>query len=290
MPFFLLPIIVFCATLLTGQLLRASVIATEDFEDKSLATLEGQGGGSGFSGTWSVGGTDSRVMVVNSALSYSNGAVGSSGGSQALQFLWEANETATDGIMSRALNSPANGTVYMSLLFRDTVNNDTFTLGGPNDFVQWGFDNAGGGNPNATILRRNGELQARSNTSAGNSAGSGDLSILNQTRMLVFKATRGGGNYNAISLFVDPSSLTEPGAADATSNTDSGISSFSHFVARSAFHEQNDAFLIDNIRIGTTWEDVVTAPVVAIPEPSTSMLCGLASVILLRRRRPGKRP
>ena len=168
----------------------------------------------------------------------------------------------------------------MSLLFRDTANNDAFSLGSPDDFVQWGFDDAGGGNPNATVLRRSGELQARSNTSAANSAGGGDVSVLGQTRMLVFKATRGGGNYNSISLFVDPSSLTEP-AADATSAVDSGIASFSHFVARSAFHETNDSFLIDNIRIGTSWEAVVTA----IPEPTVATLLGLACLGLLRRRR-----
>lgn len=280
MKFRLLATVPLTAALLAGASVRASVVATEDFEDKSLATLEGQGGGSGFSGTWSVGGLDSRVTVVNSSLSYTNGAVGSSGGSQALQFQWEADETITDGIMSRALGSSLSGTVYMSLLFRDTVNNDAFSIGSPDDFVQWGFDNAGGGNPNATVLRRNGELQARSNTSSANSVGSGDVSVLNQTRMLVFKATRGGGNYNSISLFVDPSSLTET-AADATSTSDSGISSFSHFVGRSAFHELNDTFLIDNIRVGTTWEDVVTA----IPEPSAAALLGFAGLGLLRRRR-----
>ena len=282
-PHHLHPIIIalpIAAALFGGTSLQAAVVATEDFEDKALATLEGQGGGSGFSGTWSVGGTDSRVTVVNSSLSYSNGAVGSSGGNQALQFQWEANETITDGIMSRALSSSLSGTVYLSLLFTDTVNNEAFSIGSPDDFVQWGFDDAGGGNPNATILRRNGELQARSNTAAGNSVGSGAVSVLNQTRMLVFKATQSGGNYNSISLFVDPSSLTEP-AADATSTFDSGIAFFSHFVARSAFHELNDTFLIDNIRVGTTWEDVVTA----IPEPSAVALLGLASLGLLGFRR-----
>lgn len=266
------------AVLLGQASASASLLATADFEDLTLGTLEGQGGGSGFAGTWSVGDVDSRVTVISSSLSYSNGDVVSSGGGRALQFQWEANENITDGIMSRPLSASQSGAIYMSLLFRETANNEPFSIGSPNDFVQWGFDDAGGGNPNATVLRRNGELQARSNTTTANSVGSGLVSVLDVTRMLVFRATNTGGNYNSISLFVDPSSLSEP-APDATSAFDSGIPTFSHFVARSAFHELGDTFVIDNIRIGTTWEDVV------VPEPSAIVLLGLGGIAALRRRR-----
>ena len=45
--------------------------------------------------------------------------------------------------------------------------------------------------------------------------------------------------------------------ASATSTVDCGLASFPNFVARSAFHGGGDTFLIDNLLIGASWEDVV---------------------------------
>jgi hypothetical protein len=100
----------------------------------------------------------------------------------------------------------------------------------------------------------------------------------------VYKAEKtAGGNYDNVSLFVNPGSLTEPAVADAVSSVDSGIASVANFVARSAFHEPGDTFVIDQIAIGTAWSDVV------VPEPSTlalsiTGLCGLSGLGRRRRR------
>ena len=99
----------------------------------------------------------------------------------------------------------------------------------------------------------------------------------------VFKAEKSATNYDSISLFVNPDSLTEPGTASAVSSVDSGLSSLDNFVSRSAFHELNDAFQLDHIQIGTQWGDVV-APV---PEPTTLLLALLALVAAPLRMRCG---
>jgi hypothetical protein len=71
--------------------------------------------------------------------------------------------------------------------------------------------------------------------------------------LLVYKAEKtAGGNFDNVSLFVNPGTLSEPLVADAVSRFDSGIASVANFVARSAFHEAGDTFVIDQISIGTT--------------------------------------
>ena len=95
--------------------------------------------------------------------------------------------------------------------------------------------------------------------------------------MIVLKATVGGGGDYDADLWVNPSSLTE--VASDVAASDSGITSIGTFLSRVAFSEVGDAYQIDNIRIGDTWEDVV------IPEPSIAVLIGLAGLGLLRRQR-----
>lgn len=87
-----------------------------------------------------------------------------------------------------------------------------------------------------------------------------------------------GANYDRISLFVDPSTFDEP-AATSVVNVNSGLSSFANFVTRSAFHELNDTFVIDNLVVGSSWLDVVS-----VPEPSRALLVALGGVALALRR------
>jgi len=255
----------------TGEATAAS-IAMDDFESYAVGGLNGNNGGSGWGGAWSA---TSQVSVVSGGLSYSNGSVSINGGSRAARFVPNEGTNITDGIVSRALASGQSGTVYMSFLFSDTVNPD---LSGSNDFIQFGFD-TGGGNPRSSIMRRNGTFQSRTTTATGGSADSGISSVVGNTYLLVFKAEKTGSNYDAISLFVNPSSSLEP-VADAVASGDSGLASLSALVGRSAFHEIGDTFLIDQLTIGTSFADVVP-----VPEPSSWFIVSLGSVILLRRRR-----
>lgn len=273
------------AAALSGGVTQAALIATESFEDYAPGDgLDGKSGGSGsWSGSWSAASGAANTSVVSGGLSFSSGDVAHNGGSVALQTQY-GSEDITDGLYHRPLPTQTD-TLYMSLLFRDTVNDDetgSGDLGGADDFVQWGFDN-NTDNPNASILRRNGALQARSGTTNGDD--SGFNAMVGQTFLLVFKAEKSTGatEYDEVSLFVNPNSTVEPGTPDALDSGDSGVSSVSNFVARSAFHEDGDTFVIDDIRIGTTFGDVV------VPEPSALVLAVLASLALfLATRRRGR--
>lgn len=263
-------LLAFC--LLAGAA-SAALIASDDFEGYTPGGLNALNGGTGWGGAWSA---NPEVSVVTNTLSYSSGTVSLNGGSQALQFVPnEGGSAINDGIISRALGSSQTGTVYFSMLFQDSINPNL----PDNDFIQWGFD-TGTGNPNASIMRRNGTFQSRSTTTTSNSEDSTITSTVGSTYLLVFKATKSGANYDSISLFVNPDSQTEPGTPDAEATANSGLSSFDNFLARSAFHEDGDSFLIDELTIATTFAEVVP-----IPEPSSALLGLLGLIPLLRRRR-----
>ena len=264
---------------LSGHAIAES-ISSDDFESYALGALSGGWGGSGWSNPWSA---NSNVNVISGGLSYSNGPVTVNGGTQAVEIAFNPAEGngITNGILSRSLASAPSDTIYMSMLFRDTVNSDLTTCTQtPCDFVQWGFDD-GTENPQASIIRRNGTFQARSTIIwKENSVDSGIAAQLEETFLLVFKAEKSATNYDSISLFVNPDSLTEPGTASAVSSVDSGLSSLDNFVSRSAFHELNDAFQLDHIQIGTQWGDVVAT----VPEPSSLLLTLLGLMLLAGAR------
>lgn len=244
------------ASMLLAVTLGAAPLADDDFESYANGPLAGQNGGSGWGAAWSAGVATFSVNIVSASLTYSSGAVGPIGGGKALELQWNgaAKEGITAPLLRRALALPQTGTVYMSLLFRDIV--DDLSAGNDN-FVQFGFDPASetNGNPNASILRENGSFRAR--FAIGTSVASTVASGVGVTRLLVFKAERSGGNYNIVSLFVDPDSLIEPAVASARAAGDSGIASLDTFLSRSARQNPGDTFQIDNLLIGTAWEDVV---------------------------------
>lgn len=255
----------------------AALLARENFEDELTGGLNGQGAGAdgGFTGTWSA---DAQASVVSTTLSYTNGDVTSLGGSQALELTF-ANADIVGNLFSRSFTPIINGTVYLSFLYRETTNPAFGT-----DFIQVGFEDTDPDQPRASIMRRNGEYQVRAGTSSPGTStvGSGVSADTGVTHLFVMKAEKtGAGNYNRISLFVDPSSLTEPGSASAVVNADTGRANFGLLTARSAFHATGDSFQLDNLRIGESWEDVV------VPEPGTAGLALLGSTLLLRRRRNG---
>jgi len=261
--------------LATGSL-RAELIAVEDFEDKTLTSLDGQGGGAGFTGTWSASIDDPTISVVAATLNYSSGAVSSSGGSKALQLSYSDGDIH-DNDFSRAFSSSQSGTVYMSLLYREIVNPSFGT-----NFIQLGFENTSPDQPKASVLRRDAEYQVRAGTSSttNGTQGSGIAADFD-THLLVLKAEKNeSANYNRISMWVDPDSLSES-PATVVANADTGLSTFALFTSRSAFHEPGDTFQIDNITIGTEWSNVV------VPEPSTFALAvlGLLGLLSLGRRR-----
>ena len=115
---------------------HAQVIAAEDFEGYAVdSQLAGQSGGSGFVGNWQVNvGRAEDVTVVAAAMSYANGEVIVDGGSRALQFEFDPAEgktKITNEIIIKTLKTTQTNTIYINLLFRNTMNPDFTT-----DFIQ----------------------------------------------------------------------------------------------------------------------------------------------------------
>jgi hypothetical protein len=274
---------------------RAEVIAGDNFESYLIgAQLEdgpngsagtGLNGGSGFTGPYNVidNNLKSNVTVAAQSLNYSSGAVSVSGGLQSSRIADAANGTA-NGLFTRPF-AAQNDTVYFSFLYR--TNNPSATS---EDFVQIGFSDVATGEPktsvatgsNATGNPPPAEFFVRVPAAAANSTGSG-IPLQEDTDYLVvgkFSKASGSSAFNRVDLFLNPTTMTEPGTATVfrEAPAGSGPPTISNFIVRTARLDAGDQYFIDNLTIGTTYADVV-------PEPGSAGALSIAALACLRRRR-----
>ncbi|MFT5130059.1 MAG: hypothetical protein ACI8W8_003688, partial [Rhodothermales bacterium] len=242
----------FAVLFLTAGQSFAALIAYEDFESYTAGNqVVGENGGTGWNAAWQVEpGQETAVTTESAALSYSLGSVVVNGGGNVMRYV--ANNSTPDPLLSREFAPGQSGTVYLSFLYQDAV------AVGNDDFIQLGLHDNDLNNPLTTALDRNGNFQVRSGIS--NTSDTGIPTVTGQTYFLVLKIENSGGNYNNVSVFVNPTSAAE-GVADAVNTTDSGLASATHFAVRKANHEAGDTVYVDEIRVGTTWEDVVPSVV-----------------------------
>ncbi|MFC1806218.1 PEP-CTERM sorting domain-containing protein [Planctomycetota bacterium] len=235
---------------------HAALIAYEGFEGYTAgAELASSAGGTGWTGAWAVaGGRSSEVTVAGSGLGYAGGAISVAGGSRAMRYL--ATDDPIIQLASRQLPSQP-GTVYMSFLYSNAGDDES----DGDDFIQMGFDESTLPNPQMSAMDRNGEIQVRSSTSTPTSVGTGITATTGETFFLVLKSEKTGASstYNRVSLFVNPTTATEPATADAVSTTNSGLdlSGSAHLGIRTAFNEFGDSYVFDEIRIGEAYADVI---------------------------------
>jgi hypothetical protein len=159
------------------------------------------------------------------------------------------------------------------------------TVAVDSDFIQMGFDTAWA-NPRTSIGQsRNGGVPAWFVREGGSSTTFAAGTVVPEnTYFLVAKVSRvsGSTNYNRVDLYVNPTSLTEPGTPTATRTTDSGIANLAYFAIREAFVETADTYYFDEIKVVDSWSG-------AIPEPATLALMGAGLAAVVVRRRRGKR-
>jgi hypothetical protein len=254
---------------------EAALVAYEDFESYAAGTaLSGDSGGTGWTANWAaVSGVNAKAAT----LSYSNGSVVVAGGS-----LSGGVDDATNNTSAASRSFAAQtGTVYMSLLMAMPVGLDS------DDFIHFMFNNdtvntnsGGFGKINQTDTR----LGARIGTGNGGGTTNSTVSFTGtDTFFLVGKISKvASTNYNRLDFYINPSSQTEPGTANAVSSADSGISTISFFSMRTVSLEALDRVQFDELRFGTTFADVV-------PEPTTGVLMMLGAMLLGSRIARGRR-
>jgi autotransporter-associated beta strand protein len=243
-----------------------AVLAYDGFEDYAAGVgLEdaadvGLNGGSGWTNEWAVRDNARRadVTIASDGLSFNNSTFDIDGGDRALQYA--ATDTEATGIIFRQFGATASETIYLSFLYQNSADVGSVSASS-NDFIQIGLDNNNDANPLISALDRNTEFQLRSTSGSGVNAPTGITSAVGETYLVVLKATKTGANptYNQIELFVNPDSLTEPGTANAITTVDSGLnlSTSAFFALHKAFQENGDTYLVDEIRIGETWNDAL---------------------------------
>lgn len=263
---------------------QAAILAADSFEAYTAgATLNGNTGGSGFAGAYTIGNsiTDpfpnlaSRVTVVDKNLSYSSGSVFVDGGSKAVEIAGAANSNA---LIARSLANPATGgPIYFSFLYQTSSTTEAF--------LQFGLHNSLTSEPNASI-----GVQGNSGGGLGDEAffarigGTntyGSAIAADTTYFVVGKISAvSSSNYNRVELFFNPSSDIE-GTPTLTANGTGSLSAFDSFVVRTARTDAGNFYYFDALTIGNTFADVVP-----IPEPATwVVLLSLPVLALVRIRR-----
>ena len=146
-----------------------------------------------------------------------------------------------------------------------SLNPGTTTPGGSSDAVNIYID---GNNSQALRLRTAGQSEY--------SSGSSPNLALNTTYLIVLSYDFGT---STASLWLNPTSLGGAAPTATESITGAGVVTS---IANVGFKAQSTTgdFLIDNLRIGTTWADVTP-----VPEPSTFALMGLGVLGLISSAR-----
>lgn len=274
------------ALLLVTSICHADVLVSESFEYDAGA-VDGQDGGEGWSDSWLVADalfeTDFALDVIDTGLVFAlpdGGFI--NGGDAALRFSNDsetetlANETSA---LTRGIDEIIDmDEVYFSYLYK--YDGDGTEAGGfidDNDFVVWWFNNSGG--PQVG-LKGNGGNGSVADDFVGRVSGafappqqayvpgvdiSEEAGTLNDTWLIVGKMSRADNSddlddYDQFDLWINPSTgdSDSPHASGKAVAGDALEIELESIGLRIFSEEPGDAMIWDELRIGESWEDVIS--------------------------------
>ena len=236
----------------------------------------GRNGGTGWGGAYDVHDPlRSKIRIedrgsISSAgpVSYSNGEITLPGGIRALRFYDNADGSyAVSRPLGTVFEAESGHPLWFSILFR-TGPGGASPLANQ-DLFQIGFDdtaNPASGNPRVSIgsntvsstFPSEARFFARSTTDPLASVFYEAVPIAaGTTYLLVAQIQPSEGIYHTVSLYINPAGLADPGPPSATVALPSGLSALSHAFIRTAFLDTNDAYVLDEWRIGRDYASVV---------------------------------
>jgi len=265
---------------------RSQLFVHDGFEEYS-AGVQLESGSNGSAGTGLAGGfgwfggydvnnaIKSLVKAENRSSSpvvYGNGGVRLHGGARALRLYDVANGTPVLlRRLGRELSTVAGGSVWFSFLFR-TNNADPLAN---QDFLQLGFDEEAmpvpgnprlsvGLNTTSTVFPPSQPFRffARADTAAAATVFDDSAGVAAGTTYLLVGCIRNNGQFHQrIELYVNPASLLVPPAPSAVSEAASGPAVLSRLLLRTSALDNGDAYVLDELRVGFSYESVVMAEV-----------------------------
>jgi hypothetical protein len=230
-------------------------VAYDGFESYALTGLNGLGSaGGGWAGSWTA---LTNAMVVTTSMQYQAGQVAVHGGSRAVRI----SQVDADSVLRRDFTAQEGGLVYFSLLIKGTnplgkrlaagLKN---SADGANYWQSGGFHFVHSDN---TIVSEVYSDSQATRTSTG------VVPTNNQTYFVVVRLQRTGVNldFEKASVLVNPSSLVEPVSGWTTATYESAtIALLNRFNLRIVLGMlPGEEYMIDELRIGTTYEAVISA-------------------------------
>lgn len=263
----------------TGSVV-AQLVSHDGFEGYSAGVQvesgvngsEGAGlnGGAAWASAYNVSNAIKSLVKIEdrsaSPIHYSAGDITIDGGDRAMRFYDIANGTyAVRRRLGIPFSAAAGESLWFSFLFRTASESPLMDQ----DFLQLGFDdnpNASNGNPRVSIGANTTSSTfpsafrffARSTTDPNSSTFDDTVDIeAATTYLLVGHIQPNAGNYDTVSLFINPTSTAFPGHPSATIQEASGLGTLTQMFIRTAGLDFGDAFVVDEIHVGRDYGSVV---------------------------------
>jgi len=260
----------YMAGILLSGTAHAAIIQTHSFEGLSTGDLNGQ---DGFT-------ANTDVDVESGGQTYTSGTVNSPGGTQNITMTDTSLNTAGLAFSNTFTSQTDDVYFSVSMTWTDLTGNFVY-FAVSDDTDSSGLTSSAGFYFNNSGTDLVGRMRGNTSGDTTNSLLSNISTTQASTQLVVGRLYKdGSSNYNKMDLWLNPTTTTE-GAAGVTITQDLGVSAVDTFYLRGGNSGASAVLDLDNISIGTTYQDVV------IPEPSSLSLLAVAlgTVFVWARKR-----